>query len=182
MTPRLLAGVAALSLLMAGGAHATELCGMVLKTSDGFLALREGPGVQSKVIAKLFPGNALYSTDDPTVFDDEAQFQCLKPMREFQTLKDARFCRSLWVRVSTDELTHSKLGWVNAKYVQLFPCKNPEHIRAPDVSEEEPKPPPVIEPQVTDEFRDDWCRRNNWDGQSASCQDKKSLPKWLLEK
>jgi hypothetical protein len=38
-------------------AHATEdFCITVTKTPDGFLALREGPATQFKMIAKLKPG------------------------------------------------------------------------------------------------------------------------------
>jgi hypothetical protein len=70
-------------------------------------------------------------------------------------------------------------GWVRSKYLKSIKCpKNKD--------QEELIPPDPPEPQVTDEFRDDWCRRNNWDGdrrnagQSPTCQDKKPWPKWLL--
>ena len=56
----LLAGVAALSLLMAGTAHAAyDECAVVLKTPDGLLALREKPTVRSKLILKLHRGDVL---------------------------------------------------------------------------------------------------------------------------
>ena len=43
--------------LATGTAHATEdFCAEVTQTPDGFLALREGPGTQFKMIAKLKPG------------------------------------------------------------------------------------------------------------------------------
>jgi hypothetical protein len=127
MHKTLLAGVAAL-FLATGTAQTAEFCGVVLKTSDGFLALREGPGIQSKMIAKLFEGNTLYTKDDATVFGDEAPYQCLKPVREYGISDNKRQCQNLWVRVSTDEQTHSKIGWVNRKYIRQFPCKDPEHI------------------------------------------------------
>src|SRR5262249_61168738 len=53
-------GVAAL--LMAISAHATEnpdMCAVVLKTPDGFLALRTKPEPKSKMMSKLFPGQVL---------------------------------------------------------------------------------------------------------------------------
>jgi hypothetical protein len=43
------------------GVNATEDgCAVVLKAPDGFLALREGPGIDFPVIAKLSPGTFLY--------------------------------------------------------------------------------------------------------------------------
>ena len=52
----LLAGIAALSVLSASAAHATDNeCAVVLKTSDGFLAVREKPTVKSKIVATLGP-------------------------------------------------------------------------------------------------------------------------------
>jgi hypothetical protein len=54
---RTLAAVALLLALTAAAAHATEdFCITVTKTPDGFLALREGPGTQYKMLAKLMPG------------------------------------------------------------------------------------------------------------------------------
>src|SRR5262249_33152685 len=53
-------GVAAL--LMATSAHATEnpdMCAVVLKSPDGFLALRTKPEPKSKMMSKLFPGQVL---------------------------------------------------------------------------------------------------------------------------
>src|SRR5262245_43411571 len=56
MKKLLLTSIAAL-FLATGTAHATaDFCVVVTKTPDGFLALREGPGTQFKMIAKLKPG------------------------------------------------------------------------------------------------------------------------------
>jgi hypothetical protein len=36
-----------------------------------------------------------------------------------------------------------------------------------------------------EEIREDWCRRNNWDGSAESCKrlkDRKPWPKWLFSK
>ena len=58
-TKLLLSGIAAL-FLATGAVRATEdFCLTVTKTPDGFLALREGPGTQFKMIAKIFPGYPL---------------------------------------------------------------------------------------------------------------------------
>jgi hypothetical protein len=47
-------------LTFATTAHATEdFCAVVLKTPDGFLALREGPGTPHKMITKLEQGDFL---------------------------------------------------------------------------------------------------------------------------
>jgi SH3-like domain-containing protein len=55
--------VAALALAVILGASAagatTDFCIVVTKTPDGFLALREGPGTQFKMMAKLKPGYPL---------------------------------------------------------------------------------------------------------------------------
>jgi hypothetical protein len=60
MRKALLAGCALLSVLYAPAAHAiAEECATVLKTPDGFPALREEPTVQSKMVAKLREGNFL---------------------------------------------------------------------------------------------------------------------------
>jgi hypothetical protein len=125
MKKLLLTSIAVLFLAM-GTAHAAELCGAVKKTPDGFLALREAPVAQSKMIAKLFEGNTLYTFDDPIVFGDEAPYYCTKPEREYGMSDNKHRCRNLWVRVSTDEQTHSKVGWVNSRYIRQFPCKDPE--------------------------------------------------------
>ena len=62
MKKALLASVAAL-LLATGAAHADAQCAVVLKTPDGFLAMREKPTVQSKMIAKLLQGDFLITVD-----------------------------------------------------------------------------------------------------------------------
>ncbi len=55
MKKALLTGVAVL--LLSGAAHATEdYCVETIKTRDGFVALREGPGTQYRMMAKLKPG------------------------------------------------------------------------------------------------------------------------------
>jgi hypothetical protein len=61
MRKMLLVGIAGL-MILSKAAHATEdFCAVVLKTPDGFLALREKPGRESKIIAKLREGDFLYA-------------------------------------------------------------------------------------------------------------------------
>jgi hypothetical protein len=58
--------VGALCLLGAGAAQADDQCAVVLRTPDGFLALREKPTVQSKMIAKLLQGDVLVTENEHT--------------------------------------------------------------------------------------------------------------------
>jgi hypothetical protein len=52
------------------GAQATEdFCAVVLKTPDGFLALREGPGAQFRVKARLRQGDVLFADTRTCVID-----------------------------------------------------------------------------------------------------------------
>jgi hypothetical protein len=51
-------------------AQATEdFCAVVLKTPDGFLALREGPGTQFGVKARLVQGDVLFADTRTCVID-----------------------------------------------------------------------------------------------------------------
>jgi hypothetical protein len=62
-----LTSVAAL-FLATGAAHATEdFCAVVLKTPDGFLALREGPSTRFKMITKLHRGDFLLADTGGTL-------------------------------------------------------------------------------------------------------------------
>ena len=59
--------VASIAALAATSAHATiDTCLMVRNTPDGFLALREGPGTQCKVKARLKPGELLIADVETT--------------------------------------------------------------------------------------------------------------------
>jgi hypothetical protein len=64
---------AAVLIVVSTAAHATEdFCAVVLKTPDGFLALREKPGAQAKMSAKLREGDFLYAgTEQSSVCDNE---------------------------------------------------------------------------------------------------------------
>src|SRR5262245_37372107 len=95
----LLTGVAAL--LMAISAHATEnpdMCAVVLKTPDGFLALRTKPEPKSKMMSKLFPGQVWRVDID-------------------------KYRSKNWIYVEGLVENSERLdGWVYSKYIQSFVC------------------------------------------------------------
>jgi hypothetical protein len=107
----LLTNIAAL-FLATGTAHASsEFCAVVLKTSDGFLALRDGPGTQYKMIAKLEQGDFLYADT---------------------SLGPQKIGKRKWVHIvgvprldfkdgyEPEEAIH---GWVYQRYIQDFACR-----------------------------------------------------------
>ena len=116
----LLTGVAAL--LMAISAHATEnpdICAVVLKTPDGFLALRTKPEPKSKMMSKLFPGQVLRVDID-------------------------KYRSKNWIYVEglveNSERWYMD-GWVYSKYIQSFVC--PSSLEKPSsISTEAPSRAP----------------------------------------
>jgi hypothetical protein len=109
-------------LLTTAPALATETgCAVVLKTPDGFLNMREGPGARFDVTARLLSGDFLY-------FGTE---QCSN-LRGRRVCNDDRFS---WTYVDSipkfdkgpdgtvKTATH---GWVSTRYLQFFDC--PENI------------------------------------------------------
>jgi hypothetical protein len=116
----LLTGVAAL--LMAISAHATEnpdMCAVVMKTPDGFLALRTKPEAKSKMMSKLFPGQVLRVDID-------------------------KYRSKNWIYVEglveNSERWYMD-GWVYSKYIQSFVC--PSSLEKPSsISADAPFVPP----------------------------------------
>jgi hypothetical protein len=111
-------GVAAL--LMAISAHATEnpnMCAVVLKTPDGFLALRTKPESKSKMMSKLFPGQVLRVDID-------------------------KYRSKNWIYVEGLVENSERLdGWVYSKYIQSFAC--PSSLEKPSsISTEAPSRAP----------------------------------------
>src|SRR5262245_17324672 len=88
-------------LLSVSSAQATwDYCIVVTKTSDGFLALREGPGTKFKMIAKLMPGFPLLA----------------------ENIRGNDKWTHIWI-----EATH---GWVYTKYTRPFVCpENDENCK-----------------------------------------------------
>jgi hypothetical protein len=117
----LLAGVAALSVLSASAAQAQNVfdkldfdnnCAVVLKTPDGFLALREEPRTQGKMVAKLYEGNTLeLDFAHPVEYADK-----------LTTWSSARTGPR-----GTDYLS----GWVSNRYIRKFRCKRLEDLEHP---------------------------------------------------
>lgn len=104
MKTALLAALAALAFLYSGAAHA-DACAVVLKTPDGFLALREKPTVQSTMIAKLLQGDYLAAVENKKA--------------------------GIWMYVT--ESRDGTEGWVSRKHVQEFECpaKEPDYSAIP---------------------------------------------------
>ena len=117
----LLDGVVALSVLWAPAAQAQNVfdkldfdndCALVLKTPDGFLALREEPGTHGKMIAKLYEGDTLeLDFAHPVEYADK-----------LTTWSSARTGPR-----GTDYLS----GWVSNRYIRKFRCKRPEDLEHP---------------------------------------------------
>jgi len=102
MKRALLIGIAAL-FLATGTAHAgSQVCAVVLKTSDGFLALRSGPGVSYPMKRKLKRGDKVVMME----IGDEAV---------------RRAEHDTWVSVfPLDSDIHDLSGWVRSKYIQVY--------------------------------------------------------------
>jgi hypothetical protein len=118
-----LASIAAL-FLATGTAHAEmqdnwrngsskEYCVEVMKTSDGFLAVRAEPSVKAKLISTLRPGFPL----------------TVNPANQSLNVNDyARFPKWIkwtyvrgWFDVEEGD-THPSSGWVYSKYIREVPC------------------------------------------------------------
>ena len=125
MKKMLLTGVAAL-MAVSRAAQATEdFCAVVLKTPDGFLALREKPARESKIIAKLREGDFLYAGTE----------QCSQSVCD--TLEDRKWTHINGVprmdgpndpKRTYNDYTH---GWVSRKYIQNFLCPDDQEAIAP---------------------------------------------------
>src|SRR5215510_4211947 len=118
MKRSLLSSIAAL-FLATGTAHATEdFCVEVTKTPDGFLALREGPGTEFKMIAKLKPG---YPLDADT---SQGGTECAGDQDPETPKEMARYKRCMkeaqrWTRVW---IAARRSAWVYSKYTKSRDC------------------------------------------------------------
>jgi hypothetical protein len=90
-------------------------CAVVLKTPDGFLNLRDGPGMRFKVLEKLRRGDVLY-IDTVECSTISGTVVCGNPKE--------------WTHVNTvprldgpiREAKKCTQGWVASKYIQWFEC------------------------------------------------------------
>jgi hypothetical protein len=98
--------------LATGTAHATEYCAEVKKTSDGFLAVREGPDIKTKLVAMLRFGYPLKVRPDNQYL--EPGEQKLYP----------NWTKWVFIRGDFSGDTHadSGHGYVYAKYIKKIPC------------------------------------------------------------
>jgi hypothetical protein len=97
---------------LATTAQATEdFCAVVLKTPDGFLALREGPGTRFAVKTKLRRGDALYA--------DTAQ---CSPSACDYTRNWTHVVSVPRLDGGREEASQFMQGWVARKFIQEFIC------------------------------------------------------------
>jgi uncharacterized protein YraI len=80
-------------------------CAVVLKTPDGFLNVRKGPGIQYPTIAKANPGDFLY-VDDRSACSQEKTSDCAD--------------NGKWIHVTGMPKRPLTLdGWVSLKFVEV---------------------------------------------------------------
>lgn len=118
-----LAGIAGL-MVVSTAAHSTEdFCAVVLKTPDGFLALREQPGTQSKMIAKLHEGDFLYAGTEQC-----SQSVCDTEDRKWTHINGVpRIDGPHDPKKTYNNYTH---GWVSSKFIQSFLCPEQQEEQA----------------------------------------------------
>ena len=97
-------------------ALATEIgCAVVLKTPDGFLNIREGPGTQFKVVGKLNRGDFLYVGSEQCWED-----RCTDDQRSWTHLVDV-------LSPEKPRLEKSNPGWILSRFIQWTYC--PENYK-----------------------------------------------------
>jgi hypothetical protein len=79
------------------------VCAVVLNTPDGFLAVRERPGTQFRMMYKLRPGQAVNISSEDCVWHSNGKVTCNK-----------------WIMLSGSDRTPAS-GWVRSKYLQPYP-------------------------------------------------------------
>src|SRR5262245_50986564 len=127
MNKMLLAGAALLAMSMS--THATEsYCAVVLKTRDGWLNLRDGPGTNFKVVTKLYEGDLI----------DVNTVECIE-------LSGGKMAcgKHEWTFVfHVPRIGGDIGGWVRNKYIQSFACREDQldEAREPKKATEPQKP------------------------------------------
>src|SRR5262245_49201256 len=91
--------------LVGPAAASSPVCAVVLKTSDGFLALRDGPGVKHRLLKKLRRGERLNMWEPGDNAWEKAKHDA-------------------WVKVVYSCEVHGcdAEGWVSTKNIQTFDC------------------------------------------------------------
>jgi hypothetical protein len=98
--------IATLLMLSIQNVRATaDGCALVLKTPDGFLNVRKGPGIQYPSIAKVTPGDFLY-VDDRSACSEARNSRCTD--------------NENWIHVIGRPKRPLALdGWVSMKFVEV---------------------------------------------------------------
>jgi hypothetical protein len=97
-------------------------CAVVLRTPDGFLNLREGPSVETRVVSKLSRGDLLY-VDTAQCGRVKGRWICDKRSEWGHVTQVPRFDGS--------DPRQSTSGWVSDKFVQWFECPEPKAVAIP---------------------------------------------------
>jgi hypothetical protein len=100
----------------ASSVHATEdFCAVVLKTPDGFLALRDGPGPRFKMKVRLHQGDFLDANSRSCTIGNNSQICDTK--RQWTYITSVR-------RIDGPEVKakHFTGGWVSTKFIKGFAC------------------------------------------------------------
>jgi hypothetical protein len=134
MKKALLIGIAAL-FLATGAAHAVEMCAVVLKAPDGFLASRTKPGTRFEIQRKFAQGRVL---------GVETEEHCS------HSVPGRLVCNKKWIHVKNiypefrDEEVEgfsSGFGYIYSKYIQTFFCPGQEpYTETPILG----TPPPLL--------------------------------------
>jgi uncharacterized protein YraI len=99
---KFLVAIAMLMAVISPAMATADGCYVVLGTPDGFLTLRNGPGIQYPTITRLKPGDSLYADDKPCSDENPA-------------------CD--WIHITgRPGKPLSWDGWVLLKYVRTIPC------------------------------------------------------------
>ena len=88
-----------------------DACAVTLKTPDGFLNLREGPGTEYEIVSKLYPGDNI-SVDSGMCDNINGQSICTD---------------GSWTRIRDEIATNDGIkmvtrGWVATKYIRTTDC------------------------------------------------------------
>jgi hypothetical protein len=96
-------------------AHAADICAVVLKTPDGFLAARVKPGVQFEIQQKFTQGRVLGISEDHCSHSVRGRLVCNKNWVHV---------KNIYPEVAGGEVEgfSSGFGYINSKYIQTFLC------------------------------------------------------------
>jgi hypothetical protein len=105
----------------------SEWCAVPEMTPDGFLNLRDGPGIQSRIIGRVVPSDYLFVAipscqereDQPPVCDETRRWEYIEEV--FSVPEGGG---NGWI--NWREISHHKRGWVRRSYLRRVACA--EHL------------------------------------------------------